>query len=116
MASSVVEAKGVSVGRKRERNLQDLAIGQRLLHSIGDTVLVALGFDNSQWQIGLVIEDEVGPLRFAAFDFLALNDDATVGERDFFSHLVDMVPASELDCRQYVLRANVTLGKRFLIN
>ena len=79
-------------------------------------MLVALGFDNSQRQIGLVIEDEVGPLSFAAFDFLALNDDATVGERDFFSHLVDMVPASGLDCRQYVLRANVTLGKRFLIN
>ena len=49
-------------------------------------------FDDGERDAGLVVEDVVGALRFAAAGELAADDDAALGEIDLLAHLVHHVP------------------------
>ncbi len=46
---------------------------------------VVLGLDQRQRDVGLVVEDVVGPLGLAAADQLAAHDDAALGEADLLA-------------------------------
>jgi hypothetical protein len=78
-------------------------------------VLVILRLDDCQWQIWLVIENKVGTLGLAALNGFSLDDDSSIGERDFFSQLVDGIPASRLNSWKDVFRADVALRELFFV-
>ena len=79
-------------------------------------MVVVLGFDNGDGDIGLVIEDVVGALGFAAGDEPAPDDDPALGEADFLADLGELVPAGLLQGRGDELGADVALAEGFLVH
>ena len=79
-------------------------------------MLVVLRLDHGDGQVGLVIKDEVGPAGFTTAVQLAPDDDAALGEANFFAHLLVHVPAGLLDGWGDVLAADVPLGKRLFVH
>ena len=67
--------------------LRVLGVPERLLHAIADAVVVVLGLDDGDGDVGLVIEDVVGQLGLAAGDHLAPDNDPSFGESDLFANL-----------------------------
>ena len=68
---SIMEEEAVAVRREDEWNVDHLAIFESLLHAGSDGVVVVLGFDDRNRDVGLVVEDVVhalarSPLRHAA--------------------------------------------------
>ncbi|MNC76371.1 hypothetical protein D3C75_1280800 [compost metagenome] len=61
-----MEEEAVAIAGEYERHIQRLGITERLLHTGAERVLVVLGLDNRQRQVGLVIQDVVGAARFAS--------------------------------------------------
>jgi hypothetical protein len=53
---------------------------------------IVLDLDQCQWDVGLEIEDVVGPLSLASRDELAAHDDAALGEADLLADLQHFVP------------------------
>jgi len=87
-----------------------------LLHSGADAVVVVLGFDDGDRDVGLEVEDVVGKLGFPPTNRLALDDDSTLREIDFLADLGVNVPSRLLDSRRDVLGANVAFAERFLVD
>ena len=79
-------------------------------------MLVVLGLDNGDRQIGLVVEDVVCPARLASAMQLAAHDDAALGEGNLFAHLALDVPTRLLHCRGDELGANVPLAERLHVH
>ena len=50
-------------------------------------MVVVLGLDEGDGDVGLVIKDVVGALRLAAGDQLAADDDPALGEADLLANL-----------------------------
>ena len=92
-AGAVVEHEAVAVGGEHEGNVERRRRIQRLLHAVADGVVVVLGLDDGDGDVGLVVEDVVGALGLAARDQLAADDDAALGEADFLADLRHLVPA-----------------------
>ncbi|MNN23437.1 hypothetical protein D3C81_1368350 [compost metagenome] len=109
--TAIMEEKTVTVAGEHERQIQRLGITERLLHSSAEGMLVVLGFDNSQRQVGLVIQDVVCATRFAPAVQLATDDDAALGKADFLTDLLVQIPASCGDGRRDVFAADVTLSQ-----
>ena len=65
---------------------------QRLLHAVADAVPVVLGLDDRERNVGLVVEDVVGPLAPPARHQLAPDDDAPLGEAHLLADLMHLVP------------------------
>ena len=70
-----------------------VGVVERLLHAVADAVVVVLGLDQRERDVGLEIEDVVGALGLAARDQLAAHDDAALGEADLFADLRHLIPA-----------------------
>lgn len=56
----------------------------RLHHASSNRVLIVLGLNNGNGNIGFIVKDVVGAFGFAAGSKLALYVDFAVGERNFF--------------------------------
>jgi hypothetical protein len=50
-----VKNESVAIGRKNKGNIEGCGIVEGLLHAIADAVIVILGFDDGDRDIGLVI-------------------------------------------------------------
>ena len=86
-AGAVVEDEAVAVGGEDKRDVERRGVFEGLLHAVADAVVVVLGLDEGDGDVRLVVEDVVGALGLAAGDQLAANDDAALGEADFFADL-----------------------------
>lgn len=115
LPGSVVHQKSVAVAAEGERRVKRLGIAQRLLHAVAERVLVVLGLDHGDGQVGSEVEDVVRALLLAPAVQLAAHDDATFGEADLFPDLRREVPPRALQCRVDVLRADVSLGELLLV-
>ena len=115
LAGAVVNQEGVAVAAEDEGHVERFAVVQPLLHAVADGVVVVLGLDQGDGQVGGVVEDVVGPFLLAPRVQLAAHDDAAPGEADFLAHLGGEVPASPLQGRGDVLGADVALGEVFLV-
>ena len=94
-----MKQEAIAVGGKHKGDVQGAGIAEGLLHSVADAVVVVLGLDDRDRDVGLVIEDVVGPLGLAARDELAANDDPAVGEGDLLADLQHRIPAGLLQRR-----------------
>jgi hypothetical protein len=115
LAGAVVNEEGVAVAAYGIRHVEGLGVVQALLHAVADGVVVVLGLDDSDGQVGGVVEDVVGPLLLAPRVQLAPHDDAALGEGDFFTHLRAEIPARPLQRGGDELGADIALGEAFLV-
>ena len=74
------------------------------------------GLDQREWDVGLVIEDVVGPLGLTASDQLAANDDAALGEAHLLADLRHLIPTGQIHCRGNKLGADVTFAEEVLVH
>ena len=111
-----MEDKAVAVGRKHERDVERRGVVESLLHAVADAVVVVLGLDQRDRDVGLVVEDVVGTLGFASGDQLAANDDAALGEADLLADLHHFIPARLLNGRGDELGADVAFAEVFLVH
>ena len=79
-------------------------------------MVVIFCLDESDWNIGLVVEDVVCKLRLTARDEFATNNNATLGEVDFLANLRYDIPARPFHGRRDELRTDIAFGKVFLIH
>ncbi len=116
---AVVLQEGVAVGAVGEGNIEDLGVVQRLLHAGADGVVVVLGLDDGERDVGLVEEDVVGLLGVAALHRLAANDDPALGEVDLLADLGHQVPLVAIRADQRgrdELGADVRFGEGLLVH
>jgi len=83
-----VKDKPVAIGRKYEWNIEGYGIIQGLLHAVTDAVVVVLGLDHGDRDIGLVIKDVIGALRLPARDQFSADADAPFGKSDFLADCI----------------------------
>ncbi len=108
-----MKQKPVAVGAEDVRDLQHLGIGQPLLHAVTQRVLVVLGFDDGDGDIGLVEQNVVGPLVLGPAVKLAADDNAAFGEREFLANLRSNIPARAFKRRSDELGADISFGELF---
>ena len=96
--------------------MQGLGVVQPLLHAIADGVGIVLGLDQGDRDVGLVIQNVVGPLAPAPADELAAHDDTALGEADFLADLRHLVPPGLSQGRCDELRADVAFAEAFLLH
>ena len=112
---AVVEHEAGAVGREHERHVQGLGVVERLLHAVAGGVGAVLGLDHGEREVGLVVEDVVGPLPLAAADQPAAHGDAPLGKAHLPADLRALVPPGPAQGRRDQRRADVTLGKMILL-
>jgi hypothetical protein len=79
-------------------------------------VAVVLGLDHGDGDVGLVVEDIIGPLGLAAGGELAVDDDAALSEGDFLADLGVQIPAGGGERRGDVLGADIALAEKSLVH
>jgi hypothetical protein len=97
LPGSVMHQEAVAVAAVGEGRAQRLGIAQHLLHAVAVRVLVVLGLDHDDRQVGRVIED------------------ATFGGGNLLPHLRGEVPPRTLQGRVDVLGADISLGELLLV-
>ena len=75
-----------------------------------------IGLDQCQRDVGLIIEDIVGPLGLTASDKLAANDDAALGEADLLADLRHHIPSRLPQSWRDELGADVTFAEASLVH
>ncbi len=108
--------KAVAVGGEYKGNIQRGGVFQRLLHPVAHGMVVVLGLDQGDGNIGLVIEDVIGALGLAARDQLAADDDAALGETDFLANLEHGIPSGLYDGGRDELGADVAFAEVFFVH
>jgi hypothetical protein len=114
--SAVVEHEAVAIAGEDEWDIEGGGGFEGLLDAVANTVVVVLGLDDGQRDVGLVIEYVVGALGFATGDQPAANNDTALGEADLFADLGEFVPAGLLQGRGNELGADVALAEGFFVH
>ncbi len=109
-ASPVMEYEPIAIRGKHEGDVERLGVFEALLHSIANAVHVVFGLDESDRDIGFVVEDVVGAFALAPTDQLATNDDAALCEADFLADSGHLVPASATNGWGNEFRTDVSLA------
>ena len=107
--------EAVAIGGKDKGNIEGYGVIEGLLHAVADAVVVVLGLDDGDRDVGLVVEDVVGALRLPARDQFSADDDPPFGESDFLADLHHPVPARALDGGTDELGADVAFAQVFLV-
>src|SRR5262249_32124670 len=118
-AGAVVLQEGVAVRAVGEWYVEDLCVLERLLHAVADGMGVVLGFDHSDRQARLEVEDVVGLLCFATLDRLAADDGAALGEVEPLAqlrHHVPLAPVGTNERGRDELGADIRLGEPLLVH
>jgi hypothetical protein len=111
-----MEEERVVIGGEDKGDVQHLRVVEGLLHAGAEGVIIVLGLNQGNGNVGLVVEDVVGAFRLAARDQLATNDDSPFREADFLTNLRVNVPSRRHDGRGDVLRADVALAQVLLVH
>jgi hypothetical protein len=101
---------------KDKGNVEGYRIIESLLHSVADAVVVVLGLDDRNRNVGFVIKDVIGALGLPASNQFSADDDAAFGKSDLLAHLHHPVPARALYGGAYELGADVAFAKIFLVD
>ncbi len=108
--------KAVAVGRKDERDVERRRVVEGLLHAVADAVVIVLGLDDGDRDIGLVIQNVVGAFGLAARDELSAHDDAAFRESNLLANLHHAVPARALDGGAYELGADIAFAEVLFVH
>ena len=111
-----MEDETVTVGGENEGDIEGGSVFETLLHAVADAVVVVLGFDKGDGDVGLVIEDAVGAFGFAARNKLSTNDDPPLGEADLLANLGHLIPTSLLYGGDDELCTDVAFSEEFLVH
>ena len=87
----------VAIRTVHKRDVQYFGIFNGLLHSRANAVFVILCFDDSQWDIGLVVEQIVCAFSLSSGRDISADDDATIREVVLHANLLLFVPAGALN-------------------
>ena len=63
-----MEHKSVAVRREDKRNVECRCVLEALLNSVAYTMCVVFGFDDREWDAGLVVQNVVGALGLPTTD------------------------------------------------
>ena len=77
-------------------------------------MLVILGLDHRNGEVGLVIENVVRAFGFTPSDHFTPDDDSPLGEAHLPANLRHFIPTRLLNRRGDVFRTNIAFGKVFL--
>ena len=108
--------EAVAVRGKDERNVQGLGVSQPLLQAAADGVGLVLGLDHGNRDVGLMVNDVVGPLALAPADQLALHDDSSLGVGDLLANLRHLLPSGLSQGARNELRADVAFREASLVH
>ena len=111
-----MEHEAVAIRGEDKRDIERRGVVEALLHPVADAMRIVFGLDQRQRDVGLVIEDVVGALGFAAADQLAAHDDAALGEADLFADLRHLIPARPAYGRRDELGADVAFAEAAFID
>ena len=106
-----MKEEAIAVAAEDERNVERLGIAKGLLHSCADGVVVVLGLDDREGNVGLVVEDVVHPLLRAASVNFSPHIDAAIGEADFFANLGVEIPSRRHEAGCDKLGADVAFAE-----
>ena len=105
-----MENKPVAVGRENKGNIEGCGVIEGLLHAVADAVVIILGLDDGDRDVGLVIKDVIGALGLPAGHQLSADNDPPFGKSDFLADLHHPVPARALDGGTDELGADVAFA------
>jgi hypothetical protein len=108
--------KPVAIGRKNKRNIEGYGVIDGLLHAVANAVVVVLGLNDGDRDIGLVIKDVISALRLPARYQFSADDDASFGKSDFLPNLHHPVPPRAFDGGADELGADVAFAKVLLVD
>ena len=106
----IVFKETIAIRAVHKRNVQHLGVFDGLLHSGSNAVPVIFRLDDSQWNIGLVVEQIVSALSFASGSNITTDDNTTVREVVLHADLLLPVPASALNGWGNKLKFDVLLS------
>src|SRR6056297_3508248 len=92
-----MEQKPITVRREGKWDPQHLSIGKSLLHPIADRVLVVLGLNDRNWNVGLDVKHVVSALLFAACNHLTTDNYPAICECFLLSDLCLQIPSGLQD-------------------
>ena len=118
-AGAVVFQEGIAIGTVSEGDIENLCVFERLRHARAESLVVVLGLQHGEREVGLVVEDVVGLFGLAAPDRFATHDDAAFGEIDLLTHLRHDIPLRAIRSDHSgsdVLGADVGLGEVFFVH
>lgn len=99
--------KAITVTAEHRRNIQDGGVIQALLNASHDRMIVVLGLNDGDRNIGFVIKNVIRPLALAACGEIALHIDAAIGKTHFLADLFLHVPTCLFQRRRDELGADV---------
>lgn len=82
-----MEDKTVAVGSKHKGNVKQPGVIQPLLHPFADGVLIGFCLDHRQWQVWLVVENDIGGFDFDTGSQFSAHHDLTIPEFHFLPNL-----------------------------
>lgn len=105
--STVMLIEAIAVAAEYSWYVQDGGVIQPLLYACHDRMLVVLGLNDGDRDIGFVVKDVIRPLALATGSEIALHIDTAIGKTDFLAHLFLHIPACLFQRRRDELGANV---------
>ena len=108
--------KAVAVGGEHKRDIERHRIVEGLLHAVAHAVVIILGLDDGDRDIGLVIKDVVGALGLATGNEVSSDYDASLGERNLLAYLHYPISACAFHRGAYELGADIALTQVFLVH
>ena len=112
----IVFQETIAIRAVHKRNVQHFGIFDGLLHPGSNAVPVIFRLDDSQWNIGLVVEQIVSALSFASGSNITTDDNTTVREVVLHADLLLPVPASALNGWGNKLKFDVLLSHFMLFH
>jgi len=92
--------KAIAIGAVNRGNIENFGVIQALLNPGSDGVIIIFGFDDSDWNFRLVIQDEISAFALAASGTVAAYINPPIGEENFFANLSLQIPACFDEIRQ----------------
>ena len=114
----IAEHKTVAIAGEAERHIEQLRVVERLAHACANGVLVVLGLNHRQGNVGLVEQGVVGAQHraFVAVGLVAAHHHASSPQGVFTKDLVQTIPSSLLHGRADEFVAEVAFGKVALVH
>src|SRR5580698_2149051 len=109
-----MDEKPIAIGADSERKVEQFGVTKGLLHTVAKLVVIILGFDDSDGQVGFKIKDIISPLVLVPHRRATSNHHPTFGQIDFLADLDLNVPTSLGQGWSDELGTDVTFRKSFL--
>src|SRR5665648_451420 len=98
--------EGITIAAENRRYVQNTCVIQTLLDTCSNRMSVVFSLNNSNRDVGLVVQDVVRSLSFTTDRKIDLYVDAAIREANFLTNLLLHVPSGLLKCRAAELGAD----------